>query len=405
MVYANANANMFEQQLQRESVFLERDAMNIHFVPEILPCRETQLNFITENLSTLFSARKANNLFVYGKTGTGKTVTIKKVFSELEEFAKTKQKTIKCAYVNCRNYATKYKTIQKALSGLLPQNNYLGFSSSFIQDKLVDFLNLGNKLVIALDEIDKVKDLDELVYFLTRINDELKNGSITIIGISNNLMFKERLDQRTKSGLCEVEAIFPTYNAIELKKILEERTRIAIKENSIEEGAIGLAAAIAAKESGDARTAVMLLQRAGEICDREQKKKITEKEVLKAKEIVEEEIICEMMISLPTQQQMVLLSISNLTTTKNPTQKLTGNQTDTLITTGEAFEEYKEIAKKAKETMVSSRWFREYLNELEMLGLILTTQSSYGQRGQTRFIRLGYEAGKIKKVIEKALFQ
>ena len=40
----------------------------------------------------------------------------------------------------------------------------------------------------------------------------------------------------------------------------------------------------------------------------------------------------------------------------------------------------------------TARWYREYLNDLEMLGLITTVESGRGMRGHTRLIRPGYSA-------------
>ena len=258
---------------------------------------------------------------------------------------------------------------------------------------------------MVLDELDKVKDIDDLVYSLSRGNDELESGSITIIGISNNLMFKEKLDPRTRSSLCEREMVFDPYNATELKEILVERSKVAFKEGCVSDSAISLAAAFAAQESGDARTAVMLLQRAGEIADIEQKTIVTDNEVTKAKASVEEEIILSMVSTLPMQQQLVLYAISQMTLQKKGLKKVTGEVEEGVLFSGEIFETYLELAKKFNERTISSRWYRQYINELEMYGLILVTNSGKGIKGQTRLIKLGFDANKIKIALEKELFK
>ena len=61
--------------------------------------------------------------------------------------------------------------------------------------------------------------------------------------------------------------VFPPYNAQELSEIMLQRAQKAFKQNVVNDSAITLSAAIAAQESGDARTALMLLLRAGEIAD------------------------------------------------------------------------------------------------------------------------------------------
>ena len=59
----------------------------------------------------------------------------------------------------------------------------------------------GGVLIIILDEIDKLvkKSGDETLYNLTRINTDLKKSKVSMIGISNDLSFKDFLDPRVLS--------------------------------------------------------------------------------------------------------------------------------------------------------------------------------------------------------------
>ena len=398
--------NIFDKQLARSTVFLNKDIISSHHVPEKLPFREKQISDITQGLSAVINNSKPNNLFIYGKTGTGKTSTVKHVLEQLDAFVKKNNVSSQSCYINCRSHSSKYKALLKALRSFYPEKDFLGYSASFVYEKLLDFANQKKShLILVLDEIDKVKDVDDLVYSISRGNDELEMGSITMIGISNNLMFKEKLDPRTKSSLCERELVFNPYNATELKEILSERSALAFKPNAVTEPAVSLAAAIAAQESGDARTAVMLMQRAGEIADIEQVATITEVHVEKAKASVEEEIILSMISTLPQQQQLVLYAIAHLTTQKRGIRKVNGEIEEGVLYSGEIFETYLELAKKFEERTITSRWYRQYINELEMYGLILVTSSGKGIKGQTRLIKLGFDANKIKQALEKELFK
>ena len=84
--------------------------------------------------------------------------------------------------------------------------------------------------------------------------------------------------------------------------------------------------------------------------------------------------------------------------------KLSGESLEDVLYSGEVYEEYERVCKKLNFTdVVTARWYREYINQLEMYGLILTTQSGAGVKGQTRFIKLKVDAQKIKEVLEKEL--
>ncbi len=400
---ASAAPNIFEREFSRDTIFADRNIITTHYTPKELPFRETFIGRISSILSQSVHGKKSDNIFIYGKTGTGKTSVTKHVMQQLLDFACQKNMQISGNYVNCRNHNSKYRIMIKIAKDLYPEENFLGFSAAFIYEKLVDYARRGKNLIIVLDEVDKVKDLDELIYGLTRANDEVKDGSISIIGISNNVMFKERLDPRTKSSLCEHEMVFPPYNAEELSEILKQRVKSAFKPNTIEDSAVHLAAAIAAQESGDARTAVMLLLRAGEIADKKGLGKVTDLEVKKARRQVEEEIVYNMVSTLPEQQQFVLYAIATLSLTKKPQPKITGKTEEGVLFSGEIYDEYCRIAKKFRESVVSARWYREYISELEMFGLILSTNSGKGFKGQSRLIKLGFDAGKIRAQIEKEM--
>ena len=72
---------------------------------------------------------------------------------------------------------------------------------------------------------------------------------------------------------------------------------------------------------------------------------------------------------------------------------------------GEIFETYLRLAKQFDTRTITSRWYRQYINELEMYGLILVTNSGKGIKGQTRLIKLGFDPMKIKSALEKELFK
>ncbi|MBN2067371.1 MAG: AAA family ATPase [Candidatus Diapherotrites archaeon] len=397
--------NIFQKHLEKGTVFLDRNIITPHYLPSMLPFREKQIELISSGLASVLHGKKANNFFLYGKVGTGKTVTVKHVLNQLQEFIDKSPAMVDFAYVNCRNYNTKYKILLKALGKFYPKKDFIGYSSAFVYEQLLNYANEGRHLIIALDEVDKIRDLNELIYSLTRANDELSLGSISLVGISNNLFFKDRLDARTKSALLEKELVFPPYNAEELKTILNERVARAFRPGSVSSSAINLAAAIAAQESGDARTAIMLLLRAGEEADKMDFSEVSDVLVRKAKSSVEEEVILNVVCTLPKQQQLVLYAVSLLTDQGKGLQRITsmGHEQEAVFFSGDIYNEYKRISLSLGETVVSSRWFREYVNELDTYGLLLTTASGKGVRGTTTLIKLGFDAKKLRVVLEKEL--
>ena len=83
-----------------------------------------------------------------------------------------------------------------------------------------------------IDEIDHLAKLvdktgKDILYSITRANLKLKSGSLSLIGISNDVRFKEELDPRVISTLSEEELVFPAYETNEIKEILEDRIPLA----------------------------------------------------------------------------------------------------------------------------------------------------------------------------------
>jgi cell division control protein 6 len=391
----------FDQILSQKSIFRDLTVLSPHYVPQELPFREQHIKEIMSSLSPALKGQKPTNLIIYGKTGTGKTCSMKRVMGEFVEIGKEKGASMH--YINCRIYNSRYRVLQKMLKGYVPELEKAGFGLTFLYEKLIETASKGEQIVVILDEIDMVKDLDELVYTLTRSNDEITKGGVSIVGISNKLSFKDELDPRSKSSLYENETIFQPYTAEQLQKILEQRIEKGFEKDVVQPSAINLAAAITSQESGDARYALKLLNKAGEIAQQEEKRKVTDEDVEAARKKVEIDLTVETISTLPQMHQIVLYAIGSLSLSGSRYSRLEGVDAEFLFS-GEVYEEYERLCKRLKKRARSSRWYKEYLNDLEVLGLITTTPSGKGVKGQTTLIRMGPYADTFLQVLKKNLF-
>ncbi|MFH1471135.1 MAG: AAA family ATPase [Candidatus Micrarchaeota archaeon] len=385
-------------------MFLKRDVLSPHYIPGKLPHREKEIEKIMRAVSPALKGEKPRNLFIYGKTGTGKTSTVKYVLGKLHDEGGVTKAPV--SYINCRLYGSRYKVMQKVIQDHIPEFAKPGYGISFFYEKMLDWIEEdGKELIVVLDEIDMVKDLDDLLYTLTRSNDDLKGGGVSLFGISNRLNFKEKLDPRSMSSLLETELVFSPYNSKELVSILEERIKTGFAKGAVDSSAVNLASAIAAQETGDARYALKLLFRAGEIADERGEVPVSDRHVEEARRSVDEGIATDAISTLPDHQQIVLYAIAKLSLRGSRYSRLgseNGNGENYLLS-GEVYEDYVETSRKFHKLARSARWFRQYLNDLEMLGLITMVDSGKGQRGHTRFIKIAYPAEKVKNIVEKHL--
>ena len=368
-----------------------------HYVPDVLPHREEEIGAIMKTLAPGLKNSKPKNMFLYGKTGTGKTCSTKMVMDKFNAM----NKNALMRYMNCRIYDSRYKIIFKIVNEVCKDDAKMGYPLSKLYESMLEWVEQNNMhVVIVLDEIDMVNDVDDLVYTMTRINDELERGSVSIIGISNRLHFKEKLDPRSKSALHEKELVFRPYNATHLYEILKQRSEGAFLKDSVDDAALRMAAAIAARETGDARHALKLLHKAGIIANDAGDKKVTEKHVEGARKSVDEDLVVEAITTLPQHEQIALYGIS-LLQLKGSSYKRLGDDGQDVFMSGEVYESYAKACKNLSVAPRSARWFSEYLHDLDMLGLIALTSSGKGTRGQTRFIKLAYDPAKIKSIVEK----
>jgi cell division control protein 6 len=392
--------SFFEEFLYKESLFVDRSILSSSYTPQTIYHRDKEINKIANILAPALKQEKPSNLFIYGNTGTGKTLTVKHVIDNMEEVSRNKNIPLKIIYTNCKLKGvadTEYRLISQLASffgktlpptGLPTDEIYKAFYDAVEKDKSI--------VLLVLDEVDQLikKTGDNIFYNLTRINEELKNSQITIVGISNNTTFIENIDPGVKSSLSEESILFAPYNALEMQKILKERTSKAFKENVVEQGVIEKCAAYAAREHGDARKVIELLRVAGEIAERTKSKTISTDHIDEAEERLEKEKIFDIVKTQPKQFQAVLFSVLSI---KNE---------NFSIYTGEIYGFYKKLCFKIGLRPLTQRRVSDIIREFEMIGVINTKTISKGRYGRTREITLSVPPSVLpltKKILEDEL--
>src|SRR3989338_323960 len=382
----------FETFLKKDSLFSERAVLQSQYTPEEIIHRENEVKQLANILAPCLRVEKPSNVFIYGKTGTGKTLTAKYVSNQMMEMAKTNNLPVKIIYINCKLSKvadTEYRLVAQLArelgkeippTGLPTEEVYKIFNHAITTQKM--------QFILVLDEIDQLvkKAGDEIIYNLTRMNAELKNSQVTLVGISNDLMFTDTMDPRVKSSLSEEEIVFPPYNALQLQDILKKRASFAFKQGVLSDGVIGKCAAYAAREHGDARRALELLRVAGEIAERANNKTINIEHIDEAEEKIEKDRIIDIVKTQPKQQQATLYAILYFKKRE-------------AIFTGEIYDVYKQICEKVGLRPLTQRRVSDIIGELDMLGIMTAKVISKGRFGRTREISLPIPETLIPKIV------
>lgn len=397
------------------SLFKNKTVLQSNYIPEVILHREEQIEKIASILAPALRSEKPSNLFVYGNTGTGKTLSVQHVKNKL--LSKSKElgnENIKVVYVNCKlgkTSETEYRILARIISELGGSVPSTGLPTSDVYSRFVDLVDKVKQIVlIVLDEIDQAveKISDSFIYSLIRLNTELKNAQITIIGISNNATFMDHIDPRVRSSLGEEEMVFSPYNATQLLDILKRRADQAFSEGALGEGIVEKCAAYAAREHGDARRALDLMRVAAELGDRDGGKKITEAHIDAAKEKIERDKMLDIIEGEPKQFQLVLYAIMGLDEKKlleKSANKEAAGARDRMYT-GEVYNAYQGICQNLKMEALTQRRVSDILGEFDMLGLINAQEISKGRYGRTREIKLMLPSNlkeRAKEILEKSL--
>lgn len=381
----------FEKFIGNSKIFKDREVLRHDYLPDKLPHREEQIKRLGETVAPVLKGARSSNIFIYGKTGTGKTAVTKYVLTYLETKAKEFNAPVKFCYINCRLTGTEYRVFASLCQSIGVSVPFTGLSIGEVFDRFRTGLDsLKILFIIVLDEIDALIKTrgDILLYELTRINEMLHSSKVSLIGISNDLRLKEFLDPRVLSSLSEEEIVFTPYDAGELRNILSERVQIAFCDGALSDGALSLCAALAAAEHGDARRALDLLRVAGEVAEREGSDVVVEEHVREAEKHIERNRVVEALRGLTLHSKLVVLSIFHL------------NRANVhRAITGEIYEVYNELCGELGVTPLTQRRVSTLVNELDAIGLLNAQVISMGRYGRTKKIRLEVTRTLIREVL------
>ncbi len=393
MTEADTLDEVFDRFLNNSLFFKDRDVLRHDYIPENLPHREEQIKHLGMIVAPMLKTERCSNIFIYGKTGTGKTAVMKYVLNRLEQKAAEFGAPVKTVYVNCRLEGTEYRVFTSLCDALNIRVPFTGLAVGEVFDRFRRGLETQRlSLIVVLDEIDELIKArgNVLLYELTRVNEALQNGTVSIVGISNDLRFKELLEPRVLSTLSEEEVVFKPYDASELLDILRERAELAFLTDVLLDGAVSLCSALAAAEHGDARRALDLLRVAGEIAERENAKIITEDHVREAERRIEHDRVIDALTNLTLHSKFVLYSVY-----------LLGKANVFSAITGDIYEVYAELCEAVGVSPLTQRRVSGLISELDSIGLLNSRVISRGRYGRTKKISLAIPRTPFKEVYAK----
>ncbi|EMA05127.1 cell division control protein 6 [Haloarcula vallismortis] len=358
------------------AIFEQREALLEEWTPEELVGRDEELQKYHAALQPVINNETPSNIFLYGKSGVGKTAATRYLLSALErDAADVDGLDLSTVEVNCDGLNSSYQAAVAIVNTLRDPANQIsntGYPQASVYQFLFDALDdLGGTVLIVLDEVDHIED-DSLLYKLPRArsNGDISEAKLGVIGISNDLDFRNQLSSKVRSSLCEKEVSFSAYNANELQLVLKQREAVAFQNDVLDDGVIEMCAAYGAKDSGDARQALDLLLEAGDLAREYDDELVTEHHVREARQRLQTDQVVEGIRNYSDHGQLVLYALTGL-----------AEDGDTPARTRDILGAYQELAREEGLDPVSERSVRDYLGELTQLGIVSSTEYNRGKGG------------------------
>jgi cell division control protein 6 len=369
--------------IREDPIFVNKELLEINHLPDEgrIVGRDEEIGQLANAVNPGIFGQSPSNLLIYGKTGTGKSLCAKYVSRRLVETAAEEGVSAAHAYVDCAQDSTETQAVQTIASSL-----NTGDTDVFIPDKGISTATYYKRLwrilddeyevvLVILDEIDKLED-DDILMQLSRAGEagKITSCKVGVIGISNKIKYKDRMDERVKSSLCEREFVFPPYDASQLNDIMQARSD-AFREGVLEDDVIPRAAALAAREHGDARKAIDILRYAGEIAQSTEAETVSDEFVTQARERAETDRFRELIRGSTPHSRFVLQALTLLSISARDDE---GSEVNEGFRTTRIYDLYEQICRQEGSDPLSLRRVRDLLKEHAFLDIVEQSRHSGG---------------------------
>ena len=301
-----------------DSLYTNRDSLSEDYTPETIVGRDNEISKYHAALQPVINGEQPSHIFLYGKTGVGKTAVTRYLLQQLERDADEYDIDLSVAFLNCEGMNSSYQVAVNLVNRLRPTSDHIA-NTGYPQHEVYEFLwneldEIGGTTILVLDEVDNIGDDDSILYQIPRArsNGNIAEAKVGIIGISNDLAFRDNLSAKVRSSLCEKSISFPPYDAGELRAVLRQRADTAFHDGALADDVIPLCAAYGAQDAGDARKALDLLREAGDLARSDGANEITTDHVKQARDALEREELLDGIADLADHEQLVLYALTTL---------------------------------------------------------------------------------------------
>ena len=321
-IIADSVKNQFSRFFDPVSnIIVNENLLNSRYVPNTVIARDEQMEKMGHYLSPILRQGEPSNMYIWGDTGVGKTITVKYLLRVLTEGLKTEGKDIliDTIVIDCTAFSFEISACVEILTQL--SSISIPFGRQFYQ-YLADIWQIIDRkarehsfytLILFFDEIDAFTEPNNVLYQFSRAlahqNIKASNVAIEIVIASNQKDFLDTLNDKVLSSAAFRFIDFPDYNARELCEILILRKE-AFAAGVIADDVIKYCAKnVADRYHGDARRAIDILAEAARNAIKNKGSEITSNDIDLAEKIVNDRATTEMLSKISLHDKYLILAV------------------------------------------------------------------------------------------------
>lgn len=360
-----------------ETLFRDPDVFEIDYIPDQFNYRENQMRELSFLLRPGLKGGRPLNAIIKGTPGTGKTTSVRKIFSDLDDI----DSMMVPVQVNCQIENTRFSIlseIYKKLTGHGPSAAGNSFKRVF-ESIAQSMVELNRVVVVALDDANYLlveNELNKILYILLRSHEAYPGTRVGVIVIISDMEvdLSREIDSRVRSVFSPTEIYFPPYAEAEIYNILRERVLQGFYPGVLPDDMLRIITAHT-MAAGDLRVGIDMLKRSALNAEMAAEREISREHIREAYKVSKYVHLQYSLKSLSAEEKDLIKLIAK------------ASKADEQLTTGDLFE----VAK--KELKIGYTTFYEMVQKLDSLRL-LNLQFKEG-RGRTRLINLRYDPDKI----------
>ena len=344
-----------------------QEVLGFTYLPPRLPHREKQIEMILETFKPFLEGYRTafNPPLLYGKTGTGKTSSMKLAANMIRKKMK-KDVVLHYAHINCTIHGKSYLAAQK-IAEKVSSIPVRGYGESELLSRVYEELETRDEyLLLVLDDLDDLirRDRGRLLYIVTRLEEmgEFPEKRILPVLIMRSEKMLMLTQPAVRSKITGFRIPFPPYTKEEMMSIVKQRVDLALNPRRITKNAmLQISYNSAVLGEVDARQAINLLKMSGETARKLGREKILVEHVRMAQQSYGTGVLPGMEREVDRIGLTILMAIARIF--KDDYDKFSASMT-------EIYREFSELSKKMDTSPIPSKEVKAKIAELSDLGII-----------------------------------